>query len=87
MSDEETKLISNPRSFEEKVLEQLDELRSRVAETQETIKSYFDNFDEKLDVINNELLQLKADQRKTERRLRKLEVEDRPQVVLQNKGF
>ncbi|SRR6266404_7178018 len=101
MSDEETKIINDPRSFEEKVLAQLDDLRSRVAETRsgfegfvgefqnmkDTIKMYFDNFDEKLEVINSELLQVKADQRKVERRVRKLEAEDRPQILMQDKQF
>lgn len=112
MSDDETKLINNPSSFQERVLAQLEDLDSRLAalekgedergaetragfegfvgefhDMKNNITIYLDNFDEKLDVFNSEILQLKVDQRSVERRVRKLEVENRPQVITQEKGF
>jgi|GEM_PF-2760717 len=111
MSDEETKIINNPRSLEgrlERLLAQLEGYDSRLTALEErnaeTLKSfqqmigefrdmrdnvnaYLASFDEKLTVLNDDLLKTRADQRTLERRIRKLEVEDRPQVVTQDKGF
>lgn len=52
-----------------------------------TFNTYFKNFDRKLDVMNSELLQLKVDQRAIESRVDKLEVEVRPQVIVQDRQF
>ena len=53
----------------------------------DTLKTYLQNFDRKLDVINGELLQLKADQRSVEKRVAKIEIENRPQVITQDRQF
>src|SRR5258706_295298 len=52
-----------------------------------SVKAYLTNFDRKLDVINSELLQLKANQRDIESRVVKIETEARPQVIIQDHQF
>jgi|SRR6266850_4835365 len=51
------------------------------------VKAIFGNFDRKLDVINREVLQLKADQRGVENRVEKLESAARPQIIVQDRQF
>jgi hypothetical protein len=47
----------------------------------------FGNLVRKLDVVNKELFQLKADQEGVETRLEKIELEVRPQIIVQNRQF
>lgn len=51
------------------------------------VKTIFGNFDRKLDVINKEMLQLKADQKEAEARIEKIELEARPQIIVQDRQF
>ena len=112
MSDDKTKIMGRPASFEEKVLAQLESVNSRLAglekreaerdeatnpafgqllsefqDLSRTVHVYLDNFDGKLDVINNELLQVKVNYRVIERRISKIEVENRPQSIKQETEF
>lgn len=103
MSDEETKIINKPLPFEERVLTRLEDISSRLAalekregvesliidfrELSENVHTYLANFNEQLGVINSELLQVKADRRTLERRVRKLEIDNRPQAIIQDKEF
>lgn len=52
-----------------------------------SFSTYFKNFDRKLDVINSEMLQLKADQKGVESRVDKIELEVHPQVIAQDRQF
>jgi hypothetical protein len=103
MSDEETKIISKPPTFEENVLAQLEDVRSRLArleqrenvgplvaefrELSDYVRTYLKSFDEKLGVINDELLEVKAEHKTIERRVRKIEVDNQPQAIMQAKDF
>lgn len=109
MSEDKTRHLP---SFEERVLDELGALSSRLvaletrigeidSETKPNwerlhrdfsdlhtdVKSIFGNFDRKLDVINREVLQLKADQQGMEGRVEKLESAARPQIIVQDRQF
>jgi hypothetical protein len=47
----------------------------------------FGNLTRKLDVMNRELFQVKADQQGLETRLDKMESESRPQIIVQDQDF
>lgn len=51
------------------------------------VRALLGNLDRKLDVINSEMLQLKSDQKAIEKRISKIEVEVRPQVIPQDRQF
>jgi hypothetical protein len=88
MSDDETKILNKKRRpYEEKVLAELESVRSDLRTLSKTVERYLDTFSRKLDVINSELLSVKADQRDVEDRVSKIEAETRPQVIPQEKEF
>jgi hypothetical protein len=65
----------------------IEPILSEVRNINLNIQTYLKNFDRKLDVVNSELLQVKADQRAVEARLSKVEIETQPQVIAQDKQF
>jgi uncharacterized coiled-coil protein SlyX len=64
----------------ERVLREFSEMRTEV-------NTHLTNFDRKLDVVNKEMLQLKADQTGLESRLSKIESQVLPEVIVQNRQF
>jgi hypothetical protein len=77
-------------ALEERNAETLKSFRQMIGEfrdMRDNVNLYLASFDEKLTVLNDDLLKTREDQRTLERRIRKLEVEDRPQVVSQEKEF
>ena len=64
-----------------------DHILAEVRNINANIETYLKNFDRKLDVVNSELLQVKADQRALEVRVRKVEIDSRPQVIPQDRQF
>jgi tetrahydromethanopterin S-methyltransferase subunit G len=51
------------------------------------MKASFGNLDRKLDVVNKEMFQAKADQKGVELRLDKIEAEAHPQIIAQERNF
>jgi hypothetical protein len=109
VSEDKTAETLHLPSFEERVLDQLGAVSSRLASLEKRVgeidmetkpnwerlhrdfsdlhtdvKTIFGNFDRKLDVINSEVLQLKADQKGLERRVVRIESEPRPQIIFQD---
>jgi uncharacterized coiled-coil protein SlyX len=64
----------------ERVLSELEQMRTDV-------NTHLSNFDRKLDVMNKELLQAKADQRGLESRIDKVESQVYPNVIVQDRQF
>ena len=62
-----------------RVLKEFSEMRHEV-------NAYFTNFDRKLDVINKEMLQIKADQKGIENRMDRIESQY-PQIIVQDRQF
>ena len=65
----------------------LDQIISEVRSINTNVQTYLKNFERKLDVVNSELLQMKADHRSLEDRLTKVEIETRPQLIPQERQF
>ncbi|HWN11632.1 MAG TPA: hypothetical protein VNO50_20560 [Pyrinomonadaceae bacterium] len=64
-----------------------DRLLKEFQDMNTSFSKYFKNFDRKLDVMNSEMLQMKADQKGAETRLDKIEAEGRPQIIVQDRHF
>lgn len=62
-------------------------LLKQFADMREDVNNHLGNFDRKLDVVNKELLQVKADQSNVVDRVSKLERELEPQIVGQDHQF
>lgn len=82
------KLTARLTSLEEKVQSaNLDLLRADFAKHHKDVVELIGDLDRKFDVISRELLQVKADQLKVDKRLTEIESEVRPNVIPQDRHF
>lgn len=70
----------------ERLQKDLAQIHSAFVQLNTDMKVSFGNLDRKLDVINKEMFQVKADQAGLEARLRKIELEN-PQIIVQDHQF
>jgi hypothetical protein len=88
MSDDETKIMDDDRaSFERHVLAELESFRGEFQRFTNQVHSFLQSFDRKLDVVNSELLSVKAEQRILDDKMRKLQADNKPQVITQDRQF
>jgi len=71
----------------ERLHKEFGEIRGQFGEMHTDVNTYLAMFDRKLDVINKEMLKLKADQLGIEGRVDKIESEVRPQIIVQDRQF
>lgn len=72
----------------EKTLEsEIKPIHIDVIELSKNVKSSFGDLQRKLDLINKEFFQMKADKIELEERLKKLESEVHPQVIVQTQDY
>ena len=83
LNDLEKRASERDKDAHGQVVQILEEFRGM----KDNVASYLANFDEKLNIINGELLSVKAEQSKILKRIRKLETDNLPQVVTQEHGF
>ncbi|HEX8846115.1 MAG TPA: hypothetical protein VF791_15800 [Pyrinomonadaceae bacterium] len=76
---------AHKRDFETKPI--WENLLNAFTKMQAEVDAHLTNFDRKLDVVNKELLQVKADHSGLEKRLEKVEVEMRPDILVQDHQF
>jgi hypothetical protein len=73
------------RDFETKPM--WERVLSEFTQMRTDVDTHLTNFDRKLDIINKEMLQLKADHIGMEGRVSKIELEIHPSVIIQDRGF
>jgi len=71
----------------ERLHKEFGETRTEFSQMHRDVNTYLAMFDRKLDVINKELLKIKADQLGIESRVDKIESEGRPQIIVQDRQF
>ena len=71
----------------ERLQKDVAQIHSDFVQLNTDMKASFGNLDRKLDVMNKEMLQVKADQAGIEARLKKIELEARPQIIVQERQF
>ena len=81
-------LGSRLTSLEEKIAKiNWDSFRKDFSLHNSEVKELLGDLDRKFDVINHELLRVKSDQLRIEKRIDKIELDVRPQVIPQDRQF